>query len=109
IVRHVEPLVRIGRPGIGAINAIQQMSILRTSRSPETKRAVNMNPSVLAARSVTDFADWIARTGIHVANLRANNRRPIYPRNFGRFQSSLRIGGNGLYLICSKTEQRQSF
>src|SRR5579862_3006972 len=84
------------------------MFALRAGGGPEPECSVNVNPCAKVVRAIADFTDWIVGTGIHIADLNANDRRPGYARNAGRLHAALRISGNNLHTAFSKTEQRES-
>src|SRR5262249_621962 len=77
VVRHVQPLVRIGRPRVGTLDAAYEMAKLRRSGRPETERAVDVQPGSTSGDGVRNCVEIVESPGVHLACLRADDRRPL--------------------------------
>ena len=76
IVGHVEPLVGVGGPGVGELDAGDRCTQLGLGGSPEAERAVDVEPAaVLADARSAIAAQRIEGAGVHVAGLGADDRR----------------------------------
>ena len=67
VVGDVEPLVRVGRPRIGGLDAFHLRSQFRNRRRPETERAIDVDPGATRMRASHDGLERIARAGADVA------------------------------------------
>ena len=75
VVRHVQPLVRVGRPRVGALDALHVMPQRAAGGGPQPERAVHVEPGLMPAGEIGDRVERIERAGVHVAGLRADDRR----------------------------------
>jgi hypothetical protein len=101
--------MRIGCPGIGPSETLQQMLSMMADGSPETEGAIDMHPCTHFVRNVADLTDWIAGAGIHVTGLDTNDRRPGYARQKRWFHAPLSVRWNDMHAAFSETEQCQGF
>src|SRR2546427_11722015 len=85
VIGNVQPLVRVGGPGVRGADALEQVAEARARRGPEAECAVDVHPGVaVRARQAGDLAKRIERAGVHVAGLRTDDggralRRPEGP------------------------------
>jgi hypothetical protein len=75
VVRHVEPLVRVGGPGVSLLHAGYQRPKSRTGGSPQPEGAIDVDPYIAFVRQVTDLADLVDGSGVDIAHLGTNDRR----------------------------------
>ncbi len=69
VVGDVEPLMSVGGPGVGGFDAAGEAGVAGTGGSPESERAVNVDPRTVAARDGNESAEVIEAAGIHIACL----------------------------------------
>ena len=86
VVRHVEPLVRVRRPGVGPLDAGDEVPELGRRRRPEPERAVHVHPGAGTTERVHDLADGIDAARVHLADLRAHDRGAIVTFQGGQRQ-----------------------
>ena len=79
----------------------------RFDASPQAERAVDVNPCTSARGSRTDFPDGIARSGVHISSLRANDGAFVQARQFICPHPSLSVGTYYRNARFPQTEQRQ--
>ena len=75
VVRDVEPLVRVGRPRVGALDAGDQVRGARARRRPTARRRRRRAPRRRAVGDVAIGVERIEGAGVDVARLRADDRR----------------------------------
>ncbi len=75
VVGHVQPLVRVGRAGVGALDAADVVAQRIACRRPQAERAIDVQPRAVRRGEIGDGVDRIERARVHVAGLRADNRR----------------------------------
>ena len=80
VVRDIQPLVRVGRPGVRALDAAHLLPKGRRSSGPETERAVDVEPGTMPLAEVGDLVEGIERSSVDLPGLRADDRRPVEPR-----------------------------
>ncbi len=73
IERHIQPFVRVGRPGIGRFRALQQMAIALAGRGPESDRAVDMDPSLCRVGDRAGALKGVEHAGVQVSRLQADD------------------------------------
>ena len=73
IERNVEPLVAVGRPGIGRFNACYQMPEAGTSGGPQAKRSIHVHPCRVAPGDGNERLECIESAGVDVASLQEKN------------------------------------
>jgi hypothetical protein len=97
VVGHVHGLVRVGGPGVGCVHALGQVAQPRAGGGPEAKRAVHVHPYVVAARDFDRVGEGIEGTAVHLAGLKADDRRPGPGFKDGgeprRLEPALAVGG----------------
>ena len=59
IVRHVQPLVRIGGPGVGPVDPSRELRHFWRGRGPEPEGAVDMDPGAMRLRAIANLVDWV--------------------------------------------------
>ncbi len=77
VVRHVQPLVGVGRPGVGGIHAADPVAQRGHGRGPDPERAVDVDPGAALVRDRDQPVERIEGPGIHVAGLAADDDRAI--------------------------------
>ena len=75
VVRHIEPFVRVGRPGVGIPDTFDPMPQRWHRRCPQAERAINMHPGTRRPNGTADLANRIEYTRIDVAGLCTDDRR----------------------------------
>ncbi len=75
VVGNVQPLVPVGRPRIGVRKAGDEPAIRGRGGGPQAEGSVDVQPRAVLARELADFDQRIARAGVHVPDLRTDNRR----------------------------------
>ena len=80
VVRDVEPLVRVGGPRVGPLDAGQQRPPRRTGRRPHPEGAIDVDPRPGLVGQVDDRRERVHRTGVDVARLGAHDRRAARAR-----------------------------
>ena len=85
VVADVQPLVGVGGPGVGPVDPAHEMAATRRSRSPQPEGAVDVVPGVRMGRqAIRDRVEGVARAGVHVAGLAADDRGAIAVPERGR-------------------------
>ena len=111
IVRDVEPLVPVRRPRIAAVDAARVMTQGRARGCPQAERAVDVQPRPMTTCDVRDLVDRIEGARVHVAGLRADDRRAVAARERRRERVALHpaliVSGNPLDLPRSDPQQAQ--
>ncbi len=69
VVRHVEPLVGVGRPRIGLGGAGHQVAQRRDRGGPDPERAIDVDPGAALVGDRDQLLERIEGTGVHVARL----------------------------------------
>jgi hypothetical protein len=69
--------VRVGGPGIGQFDAVGQRRVAVAGTRPQTERTIDVQPGLVPLRDRANLAQRIDRTGVHVARLRADDRRAL--------------------------------
>ena len=77
VVGDVQPLVRVGRPRVRPLGASRQVAQRRARGGPEPERAVHVQPRPGGLRGVGDRREVVAGAGVDLADLRADDRRPV--------------------------------
>ena len=80
VVGHVQPLVRVDRPGVGALGPARQVAKPRARSRPQPERAVDVQPRAVLVRGVGDVGEWIERAGVHLTRLCTDDRRAVAQR-----------------------------
>ena len=76
VVADVQPLVGIGRPRVGALDAGDEVSQLRADVGPQPEGAVDVQPCVrVVGQRIGHRIGRVEGTGIHVAGLDADDGR----------------------------------
>ena len=78
VVGHVQPLVGIGAPRVGAIDALGEVPQSRAGSGPQPEGPVDVQPGVrMSADDRDDPLDRVERSGVHLADLGAHDRRLV--------------------------------
>ena len=77
VVRDVEPLVGVGRPRVGPLRPGDEMAERRAGRGPQPERTVDVEPGARALDRVRDRDEVVEHASVHLARLRADDRRPL--------------------------------
>ena len=77
VVGHVEPLVRVGRPGVGVLDAGDEVGATGRRGCPEPERAVDVHPRTGLLGQRDRPGEEVAGAGVHVARLEADDGRPV--------------------------------
>ena len=73
VIRNVEPLVSIGRPGVGQFHPFQEVPVARTGGGPESKCAVHVHPGSLLLGHWNYRAVVVVASQVHIARLQQDN------------------------------------
>ncbi len=74
VIGHVEPLVSVACPGVGAFETGDEFPGCGVGRGPQPERAVHVDPSTMAMRHLADRVEIVERARCHVAGLGAHDR-----------------------------------
>jgi hypothetical protein len=80
VVRDVEPLVAVGRPRVGPVDATEQVPAGGVGRRPQAEGPVDMEPAAVRPDEVGDLDDRVEGARVDVARLRADERGPVDAR-----------------------------
>src|SRR4051812_20028739 len=75
VVGDVQPLVCVRRPRVGPLDARGEATERRRGRGPEAEGTVDVVPGAMLLREVGDRRDVVAGARVHLAELRADDRR----------------------------------
>ncbi len=75
VVRHVEPLVSIGRPRVGAFEPGDEVSSRRVGACPQAERGVDVEPPAALGQPVRDLVEGVECARVHLARLGAHEHR----------------------------------
>src|SRR5437867_12099093 len=81
VVRHVQPLVTVGNPGISALHAVDQMAVPGAGGGPQPERSVNMYPGSVVMRQRNQLSERVEGADVEVASLQQDDGRST--RGFG--------------------------
>ncbi len=99
VVGHVERLVRVGRPRVRGVVAVDQPPQAGRGRCPQAEGTVDVHPCTVVVREGRRRAERVEGTRVQVARLQADDRRPVpgRERHLERVQpdAALVVGGNG--------------
>ena len=77
VVGHVQPLVRVGRPGVRSLGSVDEVAELVARARPESERAVEVQPRPPRLAGVRDRVEVLERAGVHLAGLGDDDRRAV--------------------------------
>ena len=81
VVRNVQPLVRVDRPRVCPLHAVDEVAERRRGGGPETERSVDVDPACPAlTRCRRDLAHGVEGARVDVAGLRADQGRAGFAR-----------------------------
>src|SRR5262245_55079123 len=100
----------IGRPRISLRNASYQMLVMRAGRSPQSERAIHVNPGLVTPGDGNQLLEGIKRAEVDVAGLEQHNcwnRRIAPQRRFQRLgpKAPLSVSGQIAYIGGAEAEQ----
>ena len=70
----------VGRPRVGRGVTLDEVRQLRARRGPEAERAVDVDPRAVRVGDGDDRLEVVERSGVHLAGLCADDRRPVHVR-----------------------------
>ena len=79
VVGHVEGLVRVGGPGVGAGDALGQVAVRRRGGREQPEGAVDVHPGAVPVRDLDRLGERVVAAGVHVAGLEADHGRAVVP------------------------------
>src|SRR5262249_3389003 len=109
VVRNIESLVCVERPGVRHFNAVASFSHRWQHARPKTECAVDMNPRARTPSVFANLTNGIDRSGIYVASLGNDQRRFIQFRHLISSHASLIVHWNKLDVFGSESEHRNRF
>ena len=68
-------LCAVAAPGVGQLDAVDQVPGGRAGRGPQPERAVHVRPAAVRVHELAGRAQVVAGAGVHVAGLQADDRR----------------------------------
>ncbi len=77
VVRHVEPLVPVGRPRVGQLGPAKEVAQLRHRVAPEAHGAIDVHPRAGFVREGDQLGEGIEGAAVHVARLEHHDRGPL--------------------------------
>ncbi len=84
VVGDVEPLVRVGRPGVGSPDATHLGPVPRRGRRPQSEGAIDVEPAIHAPDRVRQGLEGVARAGVGVPTSTASSRQPDFLSHQGQ-------------------------
>ncbi len=87
VIRHIEPLMSVGDPGIRRSDASEEMTIGRTGIHPGSECAIDMCPRSTPMGDLDHHREWIERTDVQIACVHRHNRRNPWFSSTGGVQS----------------------
>ena len=94
VVGNVEPLVRVGGPRVGALDAGDERSARGRGGRPESERAIDVHPRAGGSRARDNVGERIERAGVHVAGLQTDDRPIVERGQRVGAHAALPIGGD---------------
>jgi hypothetical protein len=110
VERDVQPLVRVGRPGVGLLRAAHQVRAGGAGGGPQPERAVDVHPGAGVASGGADVHERIDGPAVHVAGLRDHDRLAAAGQRRGERlgpHRPLRVDSNRLDRRGPEAEQPQ--
>ncbi len=109
---HVEPLVTVGRPRIGVVDARDEMRETWARGCPQAEGAVDMRPCAETPRNCGTSTDVVERTRVDVARLQQHDRGRVAALRQLRFegvqtQTPLRVERDEPHLSRADAEHTQ--
>ena len=99
----------VERPGVGVFDAGDERRPGRRRPSPQPERAVHVQPGAALVRRPAHFAHRIARAGVHVARLYANDRPRVEGGQPVRPHPPLTIGRHPHHATATQSEEAERF
>ena len=84
VVRDVEPLVRVRRPRVGPLDAVDEVAELGRGSRPEPERRVHVQPCARATEELCDLPDGVDAARVHLADLGTDDCGPVVTVERGR-------------------------
>ena len=69
--------MRVGRPGVGALHARDEVAEAGRDRRPDPNAPSTCSHAPASSARVRDVRERVERAGVHLARLRADDRRPV--------------------------------
>ena len=92
VVGDVEPLVSVGRPRVGAVEAGDELGPGRVGPRPQPEGAVDVQPAGSLGQPVGDLVERVERAGVDLAGLGADQHRPGELGQIGGAHPTLLVG-----------------
>ena len=80
VVGHVQPLVPVGRPGVGPLDAGHEVPVATARAGPEAEGSVHVHPCASRVRELAGLAERVERPGVQLAGLQADDGGSIRVR-----------------------------
>lgn len=101
VVGNVEPLVAVGRPGVGRRDPGDEVAGPRVGGRPQTEDPVHVHPGAGIVGGGGGRRQVVEGAGVHVARQEADDGRPSaplaeHPPQIGHVDGSLTVGGHRL-------------
>ena len=98
VVRHVQGLVGVGGPRVGAVDAGDEVPQRRRGRGPQAEGSVHVHPGPVVVRARDALGERVVGAGVQVARLQHHDRRSLGGRQGlgerGRHDASLVVRGD---------------
>ena len=103
--------MRVGGPGVGFGNALDEPSQRRARRRPQPERAVHVTPRIVLTREPRDHRHGVDRAGVDLAYLGDDDGRPLaarqHARELGGAHATLVVGRHELHPTAAQPEHPQ--
>ena len=109
VVRDVEPLVSVGRPGVGAVEPAHEPRAARVGTGPETERTVDVQPPGAGGQPVGNRVEGVEGAGVHLARLGAHEHRTVEVREQLGAQTALVVGRHDRDALAAEAHQAERF
>ena len=107
VIGNVQPLVGIGRPGVGVFDAPGEVRARRSSGGPESEGTIDVYPRPAAADVLANLGDGIEGTGIHIAGLHAHDGALGDWRHLLPEHAPLSVAGHARDPLAPETDHRE--
>ncbi len=111
VVGDVQVLVRVGRPRLGECQTRRVPAQLRRRGRPHAERSIDVQPATVRTDGGGDVGERIERAAVHVARLRADDRRARDGREHVAQQvgahAALRVRGDAPHARSADAEHLQ--
>ncbi len=108
VVGDVQPLVGVGRPGIGTVMTGDEVGAAGAGGGPETEGAVDVDPGTGIVGFGTELLSGVESAGVHVAGLQAENGSVGEFRQLRGHHAALVVDRHPEHPLPAQAQQAQS-